>query len=81
MARKSVPELQEAFEGLKFGFCQPTKLFFEINIQICLSIQNTLQFSFSETKRFYYKQNYSQLIRAKKFIETNNNKLRVLNDF
>ena len=40
--------------------------------QFFLSIQNTLQFSFSVTKIFYYKQNYSPLIHAKKFIEINN---------
>ena len=30
MARKCVLELQEAFEGLKFGFWQPTEPFLEI---------------------------------------------------
>ena len=81
MAHKSVPELQEAFEGLKFGFCLPTKPFLEIkHTNFFLSIQNTLQFFFSETKIFYYKQNYSALSHAKNFVEINNNKLRVLND-
>ena len=32
-------------------------------------------------KIFYYKQIYSTLIGAKKFININNNKLHVLNDF
>ena len=30
---------------------------------------------------FYYEQSHSPLIGAKKFVEINNNKLRVLNDF
>ena len=30
MARKSVLELQKAFVGLMFGFCQPTEPFLEI---------------------------------------------------
>ena len=44
-------------------------------------MQNTLQFLFSEKKIFYYKPNHSPLIGAKKFVEINNSKLRVLNDF
>ena len=44
-------------------------------------MQNTLQFLFSEKNVFYYKQNYFPLIGAKKFIESNNNKSRVLNNF
>ena len=81
MARKSVPELPKAFEGLKFGFCQPTEPFLEIKHTNFFVDQNILQFCFSETKIFHYEKNYSPLIHAKKFIEINNNKLRVLNDF
>ena len=46
-----------------------------------LSIQNILQFLFFQKNVFYYKQNHSPLIGAKKFVEINNNKLRVLNVF
>ena len=42
-------------------------------------MQNMLQFS--EKNISYYKQNYSPLTGPKKFIEINNNKLRVLNNF
>ena len=45
------------------------------------SIQNTLQFLFFEKNIFYYKQNHSALTDVKKFVKTNNDKLRELNDF
>ena len=50
-------------------------------MKIFFSIQSTLQFLFFEKNIFYYKQNHSSLIGAKKFVKTNNGKLRVLNDF
>ena len=82
MARKSVLELQEAFEGLKFSILSTNRaLSRNKTLKKILSIQKTLQFLFSEKNIFYYKQNYSPLIGAKKFIKINNNKLRVLNDF
>ena len=40
-----------------------------------------VQFSFSKKNISHYKQNYSPLIDVKKFVEINNNKLRVVNDF
>ena len=82
MARKSVLELQEAFEGLKFSFLSTNKaLSRNKTLTNFLSIQKTLQFLFSEKNIFYYNQNCAPFIGAKKFIKINNNKLRVLNDF
>ena len=82
MARKSVQELQEAFEGLKFSVLSTNRALSSNETQKkILSIQNTFQFLFSEKNIFYYKQNYFPLIGTNKFIEININKLRVLNDF
>ena len=82
MARKSVLELQEVFERIKFRVLSTNRaLSRNKTIKKFLSIQKTLQFLFSEKNIFYHKQNYSPLIGSKKFIKISNNKLRVLNDF
>ena len=66
MARKCVLQLQEVFEGLKFSFCQPTVPFLEIkHKKFFVNTTHITIFFFFETKIFYYKQNYSPLIRAK----------------
>ena len=82
MARKSVLELQEVFERIKFRVLSTNRAFSRNKtLKKFLSIQKTLQFLFSEKNIFYYKQTYSPLIGSKKFIKISNNKLRVLNDF
>ena len=56
MARKSVPELPKAFEGLKFGFCQPTEPFLEIkHTNFFCRYKTHYNFAFLKQKSFIMK--------------------------
>ena len=83
MARKSVLELKEAFEGLKFSGLSTNRALSEKETYkiFCRYKSHYITIFIFWKNIFYFKQNHSTLFDPEKFTEINNNKLRVLNDF